>query len=88
MSEVKFDVAALVKARDKVNSIFVHYAGEATLASNFESLSQLALIGGRLDKLIRDEGSRVAAERRQSRFREDVKQFTDIAVEHTERMLK
>ncbi len=58
-------LARLEAMRDHVDEKFLAYAKPETLHGNFESLSQLALIGGRLDKFIREE--RTA--RRQARSR-------------------
>lgn len=55
----------LTDTRDNVDDMFLAYVTPQNLLPNLEQLSQLALIGGRLDKIIRDE--RTA--RRQARSR-------------------
>ena len=47
------DLDTLLQHREKANGLFLEYVGK--IPGNLESLSQLALIGGRLDTLIRRE---------------------------------
>lgn len=58
------DTAELMRRRDEVNDMFILYSDKSRLKSNIEALSQLALIGGRLDVMIR---RRMQATRRMDR---------------------
>lgn len=46
-------VERMIEARDAVDEMFLIYSRPEVVRGNFESLSQMALIGGRLDALIR-----------------------------------
>lgn len=54
----------MMDMRDAVDEKFLAYAKPETLHGNFESLAHLALIGGRLDRLIQKN---LAAERKSRR---------------------
>lgn len=50
------DIRRMMAARDRVDEKFMAYATEQhALGNNLEALSKLAIIGGRLDKIIRDQ---------------------------------
>ena len=59
------DLDTLLQHREKANGLFLEYVG--MIPNNLESLAQLALIGGRLDTLIRREVVR----RRNPKIRKD-----------------
>lgn len=43
----------LMEARDRVDEKFLEFVSPATLNGNYDGLAKLALIGGRLDAIIR-----------------------------------
>lgn len=59
------DLDKMIQARDQVDDMFLEFATPGKMSGNYESLSHLALIGGRLDTLIRRER---AARRKPPRF--------------------
>lgn len=56
---------SLIERRDFVNEKFIEYSALDRIHSNYESLANLALIGGRLDKLIRERASQEVVDARQ-----------------------
>lgn len=60
MSNIRME--DLLARRDAVNELFLDFTAPGKMTGNFTPLANLALIGGRLDKLIRDE----LAERRRA----------------------
>ena len=62
MSDRKTTLEKLIARRDLVDEMFLQYSDKERLNSNLAALGNLALIGGRLDTMIRRVGAR---ERRQ-----------------------
>lgn len=60
-------LADLLQRRDAVDERFLYYSDRALIAGNTQALAQMALIGGRLDTMIRRER---AAERARKRWAE------------------
>lgn len=62
MSNRKTTLEKLIARRDLVDEMFLQYSDKERLNNNLTALGNLALIGGRLDTMIRRVGAR---ERRQ-----------------------
>lgn len=60
----KTSIEYLTERRDHVDELFLTYVRKETLMSNIPDLSRLALIGGRLDTMIRREQARQRTSRR------------------------
>ncbi len=57
-------IARLTAMRDNVNEKFLAYASDDSLIANLQPLSQLALIGQRMDSMIRQHWQAVQSSRR------------------------
>lgn len=54
----KDTIAELLARRDRVNELFLEYSDPRKMQANIDGLAGLALIGGRIDALIRQHGVR------------------------------
>lgn len=59
------DLNQMIQDRDRVDAMFLEFTAFGKMSGNYEALAHLALIGGRLDTLIRRE---LAARRKPPRF--------------------
>lgn len=66
-------VERLIEARDAVDEMFLTYSRPEVVRGNIKSLSQMALIGGRLDAIIRRQYVRDREARRR-----DMRALTEV----------